>query len=104
MPSNHLILCRPLLPLPSIFPSIRVVSNESALPISPRYTHVPSLLNLPPISRPIPLLSVDTEPLFEFAEPKSKFASAGVEERQHSYTVGGNVMNTATMEDGMVIP
>ena len=30
MPSNHLILCRPLLLLPSIFPSIRVFSNESA--------------------------------------------------------------------------
>ena len=31
MPSNHLILCSPLLLLPSIFPSIRVFSNESAL-------------------------------------------------------------------------
>ena len=31
MPSNHLILCRPFLLLPSIFPSIRVFSNESAL-------------------------------------------------------------------------
>ena len=31
MPSNHLILCRPLLLLPSVFPSIRVFSNESAL-------------------------------------------------------------------------
>ena len=31
MPSNHLILCRPLLLLPSIFPSIRVFSKESAL-------------------------------------------------------------------------
>ena len=31
MPSNHLILCRPLLLLPSIFPSIMVFSNESAL-------------------------------------------------------------------------
>ena len=31
MPSNHLILCCPLLLLPSIFPSIRVLSNESAL-------------------------------------------------------------------------
>ena len=31
MPSNHLILCRPLLLLPSIFPSIRVFTNESAL-------------------------------------------------------------------------
>ena len=31
MPSNHLILCHPLFLLPSIFPSIRVFSNESAL-------------------------------------------------------------------------
>ena len=31
IPSNHLFLCRPLLLLPSIFPSIRVFSNESAL-------------------------------------------------------------------------
>ena len=31
MPSNHLILCYPLLLLPSIFPSIKVFSNESAL-------------------------------------------------------------------------
>ena len=33
MPSNHLILCHCLLILPSIIPSIRVLSNESALPI-----------------------------------------------------------------------
>ena len=31
MPSNHLILCHPLLLLPSVFPSIRVFSNESVL-------------------------------------------------------------------------
>ena len=38
MPSNHLILCCPLLPLPSIFPSIRVFSNESTLHIRwPKY-------------------------------------------------------------------
>ena len=38
MPSNLLILCRPLLLLPSIFPSIRVFSNESALHIRwPKY-------------------------------------------------------------------
>ena len=38
MPSNHLILCYPLLLLPSIFPSIRVFSNESALHIRwPKY-------------------------------------------------------------------
>ena len=33
MPSNHLILCRPLLLPPSIFPSIRIFSNESVLHI-----------------------------------------------------------------------
>ena len=38
MPSNHLILCRPLLLLPSIFPSIRVFSNKSVLHIRwPKY-------------------------------------------------------------------
>ena len=38
MPSNHLILCRPLLLTPSIFPSIRVFSNESVLCIRrPKY-------------------------------------------------------------------
>ena len=38
MPSNHLILCHPLLLLPSIFPSIRVFSNELALCIRwPKY-------------------------------------------------------------------
>ena len=38
MPSKHLILCHPLLLLPSIFPSIRVISNESVLHIRwPKY-------------------------------------------------------------------
>ena len=38
MSSNHLILCHPLLPLPSTFPSIRVFSNESVLCIRwPKY-------------------------------------------------------------------
>ena len=38
LPSNHLILCNPLLLLPSIFPSIRVFSNDSALHIRwPKY-------------------------------------------------------------------
>ena len=38
MPSNHLILCSPLLLLPSVFPSIRVFSNESAFHIRwPKY-------------------------------------------------------------------
>ena len=38
MPSNHLILCRPLLLLPSVFPTVRVFSSESALHIRwPKY-------------------------------------------------------------------
>ena len=38
MPTNHLILCHPLLLLPSVFPNIRVFSNESALRIRwPKY-------------------------------------------------------------------
>ena len=38
MPSNHLLLCHPLLLLPSIFPSIRIFSNESVLHIRrPKY-------------------------------------------------------------------
>ena len=38
MPSNHLILCHPLLPLASIFPSIRIFSNELTLRIKwPKY-------------------------------------------------------------------
>ena len=38
LPSNHLILCHPLLVLPSIFPSIKVLSSESALRIRwPKY-------------------------------------------------------------------
>ena len=38
MPSNHLILCHPLLLLPSVFPSVRVFSSESALRIRwPKY-------------------------------------------------------------------
>ena len=46
MPSNHLILCRPLLLLPSIFPSIRVFSNESAVCIRwPKYWNFSLILS-----------------------------------------------------------
>ena len=48
MPSNHLILCRPLPLLPSIFPSIRVFSNESVLCIRwPKYRSSASASVLP---------------------------------------------------------
>ena len=46
LPSNHLILCHPLLVLHSIFPSIMVFSNESVLPIRwPRYWSFSSINN-----------------------------------------------------------
>ena len=48
MPSNHLILCHPLLLLPTIFPSIRVFSNESALRIRwPKYWRFSFNINPP---------------------------------------------------------
>ena len=47
MPSNHLMLCRPLLLLPSIFPSTRVFSNESVLCIRwPKYWSFSSSISL----------------------------------------------------------
>ena len=56
MPSNHLILCCPLLFLPSIFPSIRVFSNESALHIRwPKYWSVS--FNISPSNEYLELIS-----------------------------------------------
>ena len=56
IPSNHLILCRLLLLLPSIFPSIRVLSNESALRIRwPKYW---SLKHFSPTGRLLVLISI----------------------------------------------
>ena len=55
MPPSHLILCRPLLFLPSIFPSIRVFSNESALRIRwPKYQDFS--FNISPSNKPLLLL------------------------------------------------
>ena len=46
MPSNHLILCRPLFVPPSIFPTIRVFSNQSILPIrGPKYSRFSFSIN-----------------------------------------------------------
>ena len=55
MPSNHLILCCPLLLLPSIFPSIRVFPNESALRIRPKYWS--SSFNISPSNEHLGLIS-----------------------------------------------
>ena len=60
MPPNHLILCRPLLLLPSIFPSIRVFSNESALCIRwPKYWSFS--FNISPSNEHSGLISFRTE-------------------------------------------
>ena len=60
MPSNHLILCRPLLLLPSIFPSIRVFSNEPALHIRwPKYWSFSS--NISPYDEYSGLISFRTD-------------------------------------------
>ena len=56
MPCNHLILCHPLLLLPSIFPSIRVFSNESVLHIRwPEYWCIS--LNISPFNEHPGLIS-----------------------------------------------
>ena len=56
MPSNHLILCHPLLLLPSIFPSIRIFSSELALPIRwPNYWSF--IFNISPTSEYSGLIS-----------------------------------------------
>ena len=49
MPSNHLILCHPFLFLPSVFPSIRVFFNESALPIGGQSTEASALASVLPM-------------------------------------------------------
>ena len=60
MPSNHLILCHPLLLLPSIFPSLRVFSNESVLHIRwPR--HLSFSFNISPSSEHSGLISFRTD-------------------------------------------
>ena len=50
MPSNHLTLCRPLILLPAIFPSIRVFSNESALHIRCQSTGVSASASVLPMN------------------------------------------------------
>ena len=50
MPSNHLILCRPLLLLPSVFPIIGVFSNESVLPIRCQSIRASTLASVLPMN------------------------------------------------------
>ena len=70
IPSNHLILCSPLLLLPSIFPSIRVFSNESALHIRwPKYWSFS--FNISPSSEQPELISFRSVGLISFTLVRS---------------------------------
>ena len=89
MPSNHLILCHPFLLLPSIFPSIRVFSNESALRmrwpkywsfsfnISPSNEH-PGLISF---SLTIIILMLDTKKI----KNKSQYKNASISNDKQSW-------------------
>ena len=68
MPSNHLILCRPLLLQPSIFPSIRVFSNESVFRIRwPKYWSFSFSISISPSSEYSGLISFRMDWLDLFA-------------------------------------
>ena len=71
IPSNHLILCHPLFLLPSIFPSIRVFSNESVLPIR-RPKHWSFSLSISPSAEYSGLTSFKTD---WFDSPTPQFNS-----------------------------
>ena len=83
MPSNHIILCCPLLLLPSIFPSIRVFSNELALHIRwPKYWSLS--FNISPsneYSGPISL-RIDWLDLLESRGPWRVFCNTTVQKHQ----------------------
>ena len=83
MPSNHLTLCRPLLLLPSIFPSIRVFSNESVLCIRwPKYWSFS--FNISPSNEHPGLISFRTD-WFDLLQSKGLsgvFSSTAVQKHQ----------------------
>ena len=82
MPSNHLILCCPLLLLPSIFPSIRVFSNELALCIRwPKYWASVSASVLPNIQAWFPLGLTDLVSL-QFKWLSTVFSSTIIQKHQ----------------------
>ena len=91
MPSNHLILCDPLLLLPSIFPSVRVLSNESVLYIRwPKYWSFKVCSNSCPLSRWYhPTTSFSVAPLFSC--PQS-FPASGSFQMSQLFASGGQVL------------
>ena len=81
MPSNHLILCRPLLLPPSIFPSIRVSSNESVLRIRwPKYWR----FSITPSNEYSGLISfrMDWLDLLQSKRPSRVFSNTTVQKQQ----------------------
>ena len=105
MPSNHLILCRPLLFSPSIFPSIRVFSNESALliwwpkywsfsfNISPSNEH-PGLISFR--MDWLDLLAVQRDSHESFPTPQFKSISAFlIDQLSHPYMTTGKTIALA---------
>ena len=83
MPSNHLILCHPLLLLPSIFPSIRVFTNESALRIRwPKYWSFS--FNISPSNQYSGLISfrIDQLDLLQCKELSGVFSNITVQKHQ----------------------
>ena len=125
MPSNHLILCRPLLLLPSIFPSIRVFSNESALCIQwPKYwsfnfyefssfcksfccfcvfliTASPFTLHYPGKTRPMDITQ-DTIPLNKTFTQNHIFCSQRPQAFLHRLScVGARVLSHSVMSDSL---
>ena len=90
MPSNHLILCCPLLLLPSIFPSIRVFSNESGLHI--RWPNYGSFsCNISPSSEYSGLISfrMDWLDLLELILRMNKYSSLAYENNDHISLIAG---------------
>ena len=82
MPSNHLILCHPLLFPPSTFPSIRVFSKESALHIRwPKYWCFS--FSISPSNEYVTMVIIK--------KSTNNNVGKGVEKKEHSCTIGGNV-------------
>ena len=98
MPSNHLILCHPLHLLPSIFPSIRLLSNQSAFHSRwPKYWSFSFSISPSKVYSGLISFRIDTlDPLGVQGTLKSLLqhhrSNAGdeVEKRELSYTLGGN--------------
>ena len=96
MPSYHLILCRPLLLLPSIFPSIRVFSNESALCI--RWPSWSFSFNISPSNEHPGLISwsprMDWLDLFATQGTRKVFSNTAVQKHQFFSTQHSSQSNS----------